>query len=159
MIFNYRIYESHPAAADVPDPAVIEQLIQQASQLPPRVVIRPKQSAVKRTISLLCMLVLFVAVSAVVAFQMELSVLCAVFMISGAILLYLILFLRPLVLTAILLYQKYAPERMRASCLFEPCCSEYMRRSILKHGAFKGIARGFRRISRCRYPNGGTDEP
>lgn len=66
---------------------------------------------------------------------------------------------RRLLLTLILLYQKYAPEEMRASCLFEPCCSEYMKLAIQKYGVWRGVWKGIKRISRCRYPNGGIDNP
>ncbi len=75
------------------------------------------------------------------------------------ILVYLYCFGKKLLLTLILLYQKYAPSCIRASCLFTPCCSEYMKQSILKYGVPKGVLRGIRRILRCHPPNGGVDEP
>ncbi|MCM1008391.1 MAG: membrane protein insertion efficiency factor YidD [Ruminococcus flavefaciens] len=56
------------------------------------------------------------------------------------------------------LYQKYAPESIRSACLFEPCCSEYMKLSIMKYGVIKGLFKGIKRILRYRYPNGGIDE-
>lgn len=64
-----------------------------------------------------------------------------------------------LIITLIILYQKYAPEKIRSACLFKPCCSEYMKLAIEKYGALRGILKGIRRICRCRYPNGGIDEP
>lgn len=69
------------------------------------------------------------------------------------------LFLKRLVVLLIILYQKYAPESLRGACLFEPCCSEYMKLAIVKYGVVSGVFRGIRRILRCRYPNGGVDEP
>lgn len=59
----------------------------------------------------------------------------------------------------VLLYQRYAPERLRAACLFTPSCSEYMRISIEKYGVIKGIYKGVRRLCRCHQPNGGVDNP
>ena len=73
--------------------------------------------------------------------------------------LWCVLFLKKLLITLILIYQKYAPAKVRASCLFKPCCSEYMRLAILKYGVISGTFKGIKRIYRCRYPNGGIDEP
>ena len=60
---------------------------------------------------------------------------------------------------AVLLYQKYAPLKLRQACLFEPSCSEYMLLAIQKYGAVKGVWKGIGRLMRCRYPNGGIDYP
>lgn len=78
-------------------------------------------------------------------------------LISGII--WCIFNLKRLLITLIILYQKYAPEKIRSACLFEPCCSEYMKQAILKYGVISGTFRGIKRILRCRYPNGGIDEP
>ncbi len=59
----------------------------------------------------------------------------------------------------ILLYQRFAPQRLRASCRFEPSCSQYMLLAIEKYGVFKGIFKGIKRLTRCHYPNGGVDYP
>lgn len=64
-----------------------------------------------------------------------------------------------IVLMMIFLYQRFAPKSIRAVCLFTPCCSEYTRISIQKYGVFKGVKKGFKRLKRCRPPNGGLDEP
>lgn len=42
----------------------------------------------------------------------------------------------------------------RAACRFTPTCSEYTRQAIEKHGVFRGVWLGIKRISRCR-PGGG----
>lgn len=34
----------------------------------------------------------------------------------------------------IIIYQKYVPEYVRNSCIFEPCCSEYMKKAIIRYG-------------------------
>ncbi|MBO5164406.1 MAG: membrane protein insertion efficiency factor YidD [Ruminococcus sp.] len=67
--------------------------------------------------------------------------------------------LKNILLLAIFLYQRFAPNYIRGACLFTPCCSEYMRISIEKYGVFKGVKKGFKRLRRCRPPNGGIDEP
>lgn len=67
--------------------------------------------------------------------------------------------LKKFIITMIILYQKYAPEEVRASCMFEPSCSEYMKLAVEKYGIFKGVVKGIKRINRCHYPNSGIDEP
>lgn len=59
----------------------------------------------------------------------------------------------------ILFYQKFAPERIRKSCVFEPSCSNYMLQAIEKYGLCKGVFKGIRRVLRCHQPNGGIDNP
>ena len=38
-------------------------------------------------------------------------------------------------------------------CNFEPSCSDYMIESIDRHGLIKGLAKGMRRIRRCKNSN------
>lgn len=71
----------------------------------------------------------------------------------------LILFLKRLVIWGVKVYQKYAPETLRKSCVFEPSCSEYMILAIEKFGALRGIYKGIKRLFRCHHPNGGIDNP
>ncbi|MEN8517956.1 MULTISPECIES: membrane protein insertion efficiency factor YidD [unclassified Burkholderia] len=56
-------------------------------------------------------------------------------------------------------YRRYAPVRLREACVYEPSCSEYALRAVRKHGAVRGWFMALRRITRCRWPNGGIDEP
>ena len=63
------------------------------------------------------------------------------------------------VILLVLAYQKYAPERIRCSCCFEPTCSNYMLQAIEKYGFWRGFAKGINRLFRCHYPNGGIDKP
>ena len=60
---------------------------------------------------------------------------------------------------SVLLYQKYAPENLRRSCLFTPSCSEYMLLALEKYGFLKGVFKGISRMLRCHHPNGGEDLP
>ncbi|NLT09546.1 MAG: membrane protein insertion efficiency factor YidD [Ruminococcus sp.] len=80
-------------------------------------------------------------------------------MLIAAILIFLIAQTKNIILLMIFLYQKFAPKAIRAACLFTPSCSEYMRISVQKYGVLKGVKKGFRRLRRCRPPNGGLDEP
>ena len=59
----------------------------------------------------------------------------------------------------VLLYQKYAPDRLREACVFTPTCSTYMILAIEKYGLIKGVMKGINRLWRCRPPNGGVDNP
>ena len=59
----------------------------------------------------------------------------------------------------VLLYQKYAPEKLRRSCLYTPSCSEYMLLALDKYGFIKGTFKGISRLFRCHPPNGGEDLP
>lgn len=63
------------------------------------------------------------------------------------------------VIWLVLLYQKYAPVKVRAACLFTPSCSEYMILAIQKYGLLKGLIKGIGRLLRCHSPNGGEDYP
>jgi len=44
---------------------------------------------------------------------------------------------------------------MPATCRYQPTCSSYMIEALKKHGPFKGLFLGLKRISRC-HPWGGS---
>jgi putative membrane protein insertion efficiency factor len=81
------------------------------------------------------------------------------FIMLGLLVITIILTSKKNIINLILLYQKYAPEKIRRSCLFEPTCSEYMILAIKKYGIIKGIYKGIKRLLRCHSPNGGVDYP
>lgn len=60
---------------------------------------------------------------------------------------------------AVLLYQHFAPERVRRKCRFEPSCSEYMLLSLKKYGPIRGLFKGISRLRRCHLQQGGYDFP
>jgi putative membrane protein insertion efficiency factor len=61
---------------------------------------------------------------------------------------------------AIRIYQVTLSPLLGPACRFEPSCSRYMVESIKKYGAWKGLGRGMRRVSRCHPWNpGGYDPP
>ena len=65
--------------------------------------------------------------------------------------------LKGLVIKAIHMYKKYAPENISARCVFEPTCSQYALDAIEKYGLWKGMKKTIGRLWRCRPPNGGYD--
>jgi len=60
---------------------------------------------------------------------------------------------------AIRLYQRFAPDHIRLACVFQPSCSDYMILSLQKYGFIRGAIKGTQRLKRCHLPNGGTDYP
>lgn len=66
---------------------------------------------------------------------------------------------KALIRSTVLIYQRYAPEKLRRSCLFTPSCSEYMLLAIDKYGTLVGFFKGCVRLGRCHHPNGGVDFP
>lgn len=67
--------------------------------------------------------------------------------------------LKSILIFMVRLYQLWAPDTVRMSCLYEPTCSEYMIMAIEKYGCIKGVAKGVNRLRRCHSPNGGIDYP
>lgn len=63
------------------------------------------------------------------------------------------------VICCIKIYQRYAPDKVRNKCRFEPSCSEYMIIVIRKFGLIKGINKGIDRLKRCNINGGGFDYP
>ncbi len=133
-------------------------ILQQITEPPSRIVVRPKVSVWKDVQKILLSLMIFFSVVILTGKYLFFGGWFLLFCFCGG-LLYCKLFMKKIIITMIILYQKYAPEDVRGACLFEPCCSEYMRISLEKYGTARGLIRGLKRLSRCRYPNGGIDEP
>ncbi len=70
-----------------------------------------------------------------------------------------LIFIKHFVILFVLAYQKFAPEKLRTACRFEPSCSNYMLLAIKKYGFWRGFFKGIKRVFRCHYPNGGVDYP
>ena len=77
----------------------------------------------------------------------------------ATVVLVILLFIKRFVVLLVLLYQRFAPERIRASCVFEPTCSNYMLMAIDKYGFWIGLFKGIARLFKCHHPNGGKDYP
>lgn len=163
MKLNYNIYENYSGAVPENAKEIAEQMIlaqvRQEYEQPERIVIRPKAKVWKDILLLLTVLTAMISALIIMhnSFSAKTGLFVMVCIFSG--LGYFAVLGRKLLLTLITVYQKYAPGFVRSACLFEPCCSEYMRRSVLKYGAVKGSINCIKRILRCRYPNEGVDEP
>jgi len=63
----------------------------------------------------------------------------------------------PLAVRAIRVYQMIS-RNTPSTCRFYPTCSEYMAQAMLRHGAWRGLWMGLRRIARCHpFAKGGHD--
>ena len=67
--------------------------------------------------------------------------------------------LKDLMVFAIKLYQRFAPQHVRERCVFTPTCSDYTIISLNKYGIIVGGIRAIKRLRRCKYENGGYDFP
>ena len=55
-------------------------------------------------------------------------------------------------------YKLVISPLLPSACRFHPTCSEYMKDAIEKHGVWKGVGMGLRRLSRCHpFHEGGFD--
>jgi len=109
---------------------------------------RPSIFSFHTILYLLVILIIFVCICLV-------NVYVACFLLS----IYILIRLRMMIVWIISVYQRYASDNIRLSCVFEPSCSEYMIMSINKYGVLRGVIKGFNRLKRCRYPNFGEDYP
>lgn len=66
---------------------------------------------------------------------------------------------RMLLLGVIVGYQRFISPLFGPSCRMYPCCSEYGRQAIIRHGAAKGTVLTAARLVRCNpWHKGGIDE-
>ena len=127
-----------------------------------QVITRPKVSLLKGLIPILLFLVsgiwLLVCADSI-AQPISMSPLVLRLIIIFVYLAIAIICLKPLLIWMILIYQRFAPEKVRKLCCFEPSCSEYMKLAIQKYGVIRGVHKGCKRLLRCHWPNGGVDYP
>ena len=64
-----------------------------------------------------------------------------------------------LLLTLIRIYKYTVSPILGSRCRFFPSCSEYTAEAVDKHGAYKGILLGLKRIFRCHPWNPGGFDP
>ena len=68
--------------------------------------------------------------------------------------------LKPAIIGAVRLYQRYAPEEIRRRCLFKPTCTEYTILAIQKYGVIKGLYKAYIRVfKKCKGRIYRIDEP
>jgi putative membrane protein insertion efficiency factor len=63
-----------------------------------------------------------------------------------------------LALTILRIYKRWISPALPSACRFRPTCSEYMMEAIERHGTWRGIGMGMRRLLRCHpFHQGGFD--
>jgi uncharacterized protein len=67
--------------------------------------------------------------------------------------------LKQLLITCIVLYQKFISPCLVNSCRFYPTCSHYAKHSLEKHGLLKGMALACARLLKCHPFNPGGYDP
>ena len=87
------------------------------------------------------------------------DLLIGLFSALGLLLIVFVLFAKPIAIWLIKLYQRFAPDKIRDKCRFEPSCSQYMIIALQKYGFVKGLHKGIKRLKRCKPPNSGFDMP
>lgn len=68
-----------------------------------------------------------------------------------------ILRMRRFLICLVRIYQRYAPDRVRNKCRFQPSCSEYMIQALETYGVVQGLRLGKKRLQRCKPGDGGYD--
>jgi len=67
--------------------------------------------------------------------------------------------LAQVLVAAVRLYKLTISPLLPSACRFYPTCSEYMMEAIARHGAFKGLVLGVRRLLRCHPLQSGGYDP
>ena len=66
--------------------------------------------------------------------------------------------MKAIALALIRLYQLTLSPLLGTRCRFSPTCSVYTQEAIMKHGLFRGVSLGLRRLLRCHpFHAGGID--
>lgn len=63
--------------------------------------------------------------------------------------------IQAIILAPVYFYRWCISPLLPASCRYTPTCSQYMVEAVQKHGIFKGVWLGLKRIARC-HPWGGS---
>lgn len=127
-----------------------------------QIITRPKVSLLKGLIPIFLLVIsyLFLLInSGSISSALSIKKVTSMLLISIIFLIICIIFTKKFLIWMILIYQRYAPEKVRKLCCFEPSCSEYMKLAIMKYGVIRGVYKGYNRLLRCHWPNGGIDYP
>lgn len=120
---------------------------------------RPKISVCRIILFYILIPVLVLTVLIVILTYLGLSTTTTVVIVATILLVYIFLTTKRMIICAIRIYQRYAPDSLRNKCRFEPSCSEYMILAIEKYGLFKGLKKGICRLKQCNIDGGGFDFP
>lgn len=145
-----------------------EESIQKALELmgaynkPEREITRPNISLFKTLLFFVLWLAGYFFLSASIFYLGNIFGVPSIVLKAAAVILLILLVVfkaKSFIVNSVLLYQKFAPYKIRKACLFTPSCSEYMLLAVEKYGPFVGFVKGIGRILRCHHPNGGEDYP
>ena len=67
--------------------------------------------------------------------------------------------MRTLLILLVRAYQVTLSPLFSGCCRFEPSCSNYMIEALKRHGVFKGLYLGIRRLLRCHQLGGSGYDP
>ncbi|MBL8220888.1 MAG: membrane protein insertion efficiency factor YidD [Bryobacterales bacterium] len=66
--------------------------------------------------------------------------------------------MRELVVALLRFYKRWISPLLPSACRFHPTCSEYMCQAVEKHGVWRGVYLGLRRLAKCHpFHAGGCD--
>ncbi len=66
--------------------------------------------------------------------------------------------MRELVVLVLRFYKRWISPLLPSACRFHPTCSDYMREAVERHGVWRGVYLGLRRLSKCHpFHSGGYD--
>ena len=123
-----------------------------------RKLVRPKLHILKVLLTTFSVVLLAGLVSFVI-FWITNSIAATTLAFVGLIVCAVIVFLKRIIIFLVRVYQRFASDKRRERCRFEPSCSEYMILALEKYGLIKGLKKGISRLRRCKPPNGGFDPP
>ena len=62
------------------------------------------------------------------------------------------------VIATLRFYKRYLSPLLPSACRFYPTCSEYMMEAVEKHGVWRGVWMGTKRLGKCHpFHAGGVD--
>ena len=64
-----------------------------------------------------------------------------------------------ILIRALQVYKFVVSPLLPSACRFYPTCSDYMHEAVERHGAWKGIWMGMRRLARCHPFHAGGYDP
>jgi len=148
----------------IPSPEELISIYNNATQNDPRsvnykrVLIRPNIHLIKTLFHILFCLALISIIGILLHIWLK-NLIISILSPIALLIIYIIIRIKALIIWCIKCYQRFAPDKVRNKCRFEPSCSNYMLIAIDKYGLIKGIKKGKDRLKRCCPPNGGYDEP
>lgn len=148
----------------IPSQAELAEVYRQSKKADPtsmeyeRILIRPRLHLIRAGI--LCLgIAAACALIAYAAYMLSNNVLCACLVGIAALLLSAIILAKPILIWLVKAYQRFAPDKTRNRCRYEPSCSQYMILCLEKYGVRRGLPKGIKRWRSCKPPNGGIDLP